>query len=29
VLYAELALIVVFIGFLKYRGTRTVETGKV
>ena len=29
VLYAELALIVVFIGFLKYRGSRTVETGKV
>ena len=29
VLYAELALIIVFIGFLKYRGARVVEAGKV
>ena len=28
-LYGQLVLIVVFIGFLKYRGSRTVETGKV
>jgi branched-subunit amino acid ABC-type transport system permease component len=29
VLYAELVLIIVFIGFLKYRGTRIAEAGKV